>query len=268
MTRDSQNDDKGQIDSLQYAINQGIKFIRTAQNYAEGHCETIVGQAIKDFPRNQIYLMDSIFENNAIDGDSIIKEIESSLKRLNTDYVDMLIIGGINPNISLKNVAKGLLHAKESGLAKDVGVGNYRLNELTYLDALMGGQLVYNELQYNLIVREPVISGTYDYQLKNNIILGAYRPLQLGQLSKKGINILDALALKYSRSQSAIALNWILGQEGTVVFPKSLTKAHIDELVALPTWQIDRADLELLTTSFPAQMRMGDCIPPVSSFTK
>lgn len=268
MDRDPQNDDRGQIESIRYALDQGIRFIRTAQNYADGHCEELVGEAISSYDRSKLCLMTSIFENYAKDEESIISELSKSLKRLKTDYVDVLIIGGINPSISLKKVSAGLLAAKKLGIAKDVGVGNYRLNELTYLNQVMEGNLSYNEMQYNLIIREPKLNQVIDYQIDNQIIFGAYRPLQLGQLSKEGIVVLDQVAHKYNKTQSQVALKWLLMQENLVTFPKTTNISHIDQLVDLFSWDLSQEDFENLDLNFPIQMRMGDCIPPVNSFTR
>lgn len=268
MKHDLLNDDKSQIESIQYAIQNGIKLIRTAQNYAEGYCEELIGTAISNFKRENLFIIDSIFEGNGVDEQSIISELQKSLKRLKTDYVDMLIIGGLNPKVPIRNIATGLLSAKKHGLTKSLGVGNYRLDELKTLVDIMGDELTFNENHYNLIVREPIINGIYDFQKQSGIIMGAYRPLQLGQLSRSGIELLDELAKKYHKSQSQISLKWLLTQDNIITFPKAQSHSHIDELVDIFSWDMEKEDIDKLTTNFPIQMRMGDCIPPVSSFIK
>lgn len=268
MVRNPQNDDIGQQQNLAYAIDNGISLIRTAQNYAEGHCEEIIGNAISKIDRSKIFLIVSIFEGNGIDKDSILRELSKSLIRLGTDYVDMLIIGGINPDVSLRKISEGLLSAKSTGLARSIGVGNYRKKELESLVDLLGDELDYNELHYNLIVREVELCGVRDYQEKHNIVLGAYRPLQLGQLARPGIDLLDTLANKYNKTQAEISLKWILNHKNTITFPKSLDKKHIDQIIHLSEWDIDDTDQTLLTNKFPIQMRISDCISPINKYIK
>jgi len=93
-----------------------------------------------------------------------------------------------------------LVYLKKHGLAKDIGVSNYRLPELKAAVEYLGKEIVYSEMHYNLIIREPEIGGTLDYCRQNGIILSAYRPLQLGQLSRPGIVLLDQMSEKYKKS--------------------------------------------------------------------
>ena len=199
MTRDQNNDDEGQIQSIKYAIKSGISWIRTAQNYAEGHCEEIIGKAIMNIPRENLYIMVAVNQRFVRTEDDFIKEAKGSLKRLGIDYADLYLVGGLDETTSLKTIANGLKRLKNEGLTKDIGVGNYRLLELKKIHEYLGDELVYNEMHANLIIREPFINGVYDYCLANDIVMGAYRPLQLGQLSKGGINLLDEIAKKYKK---------------------------------------------------------------------
>lgn len=268
MSRDDYNDDVGQIDMLKYALDSGITHVRTAQNYAGGHCEELIGQAIASWDRSKIFITVAVNENFGTDEKSIVAELVGSLKRLRTEYVDIFIIGGINPTVSLKDIAKGLSKVKELGLTRNIGTSNYRMNELKYLNTLLDNQIVYNELQYNLIIREPELDGMKQYLNQNGIVLGAYRALQQGQLSKQGITILDNLALKYHKTPSQIALKWLLKDTSVVPIVKSTNNLHIDEISTIFDWEIANDDIDLLTTKFPIQIKKGDCMPPTNYFTK
>jgi diketogulonate reductase-like aldo/keto reductase len=256
------NDDIGQINSIKYAIDNGFRLIRTAHNYAAGYTEELVGKAIKGYNRENLFIISAANQKLATDKDSLIDVAKNSLKSLDTEYFDMFIIGAINPEHSLKSVLDGLIYLKEQGLAKEIGVANFRLPELEATYNYLGKNLVYCEMHYNLIIREPEICGALDFCREKGIILSAYRPLQLGQLSKPGITILDEMAKKYNKSQSQIALKWLLQQKGVITMTKALDEKHIDEDLELFQWTITQEDVDKLGKDFPIQIRISDCSEP------
>jgi diketogulonate reductase-like aldo/keto reductase len=260
--RDPQNDDQGQMQSLRYAIDSGFSFIRTAHNYADGYCEELVGKVIKGYDRKKLFLASCANQKFAVDKDSIIKVAQGSLKALQADYFDIFMIGAINPDTSVKSILDGLLWLQDHGLTKDIGVSNYRLPELQAAYDYLGKKLVYSEMHYNLVVREPELFGALDFCLKHGIILSAYRPLQFGQLSKPGISILDDLSAKYGKSQSQIALRWLVQKEGVIAIAKALKSQHIDENLDIFDWQLTEEDQQKLDSNFPIQMRLSDCSEP------
>ncbi len=266
MELDPNNDDKGQTESIRYAIDNGIAWIRTAQNYAQGHCEELIGKAIKGISREKIFMMIAVNQRFVKSESDIVREAKGSLNRLGLEYADLYMVGGLDESISLKIVANGLKLVKKEGLAKDIGVGNYRLTELRKMHDYLGDELVYNEMHANLIIREPFINGVYDYCLENNIVMGAYRPLQLGQLSVKGINILDEMSKKYKKSQSEIAVKWLLSFKNIVTMPKMGSSKHLDEMIGIFDWSLKEEDHQLLTKNFPIQVGISDCTPPKPSF--
>lgn len=260
--RNPNNDDQGQIASLQYAVDNGFAFIRTAHNYAEGYCEELVGKAIKKYDRKKLFMVSCANQKYAFDKQSIIDVAKGSLKNLKIDYFDLYLIGAINPDSSVKSILDGLIYLQEHGLTKDIGVANYRLPELKAAVGYLGKKLVYNEMHYNLIIREPEITGTLDFCRQHGIILSAYRPLQLGQLSKPGICLLDEMAKKYNKSQSQIALKWLLQKDGVITMTKALDFQHIREDLSIFDWNIEKRDMEKLDKDFPIQIRMSDCSEP------
>lgn len=256
------NDDEGQIKGIKYAIDNGFSLIRTAHNYAAGYCEELVGKAIKGYDRDKLFMISAANQKFAVDEASLLEIAQGSLKSLGIEYFDIFIIGAINTEVSLKLILDGLKNLKEKGLAKDIGVANFRLPELEAAYDYLGNELVYNEMHYNLIVREPQICGALDFCRQKGIVLGAYRPLQLGQLSKPGIVILDELAKKYNKSQSQIALKWLIQQDGVITMPKALGVKHIDENLELFDWELSQNDFDKLSKNFPIQIRMSDCSEP------
>jgi len=260
--RNPENDDAGQIKSLKYAIDQGFSFIRTAHNYADGYCEELLGRSIKDYDREKLFITSCANQRYAVDKQSIIEVAKGSLRSLQIDHFDLYLIGSINPNTSVKSILDGLLYLQENGLTKDIGVANYRLPELKAAADYLEGKLVYNEMHYNLIIREPEVCGVLDFCQKNGIMLCAYRPLQLGQLSRPGINLLDKIAKKYRKSQSQIALKWLIQKDGIIAVTKALSFNHIKADLDIFNWNLENTDIEKLNNDFPVQIRTSDCSEP------
>lgn len=147
-------------------------------------------------------------------------------------------------------------------MTKDIGVSNYRLPELKAAVEYLGEKIVYSEMHYNLIIREPEICGALDYCRQKGIILSAYRPLQLGQLSKPGIVLLDEMAKKYKKSRSQIALKWLIQKENVITMTKTINDKHIREDLDIFEWDLDKRDVKKLDKDFPIQIRISDCSEP------
>jgi len=262
MKHDPGNDDERQIKIMQNAINAGFRWIRTAQNYAEGYCHVLVGKAIKDFDRKKIFLSEAINQNFALTKQSMIDEANKSLERLGTDYFDLYMIGAVNPDVPVSEIADGLMYLLENKLTKYIGVSNYRLEELKFINEYTGGKIVCDEMHFNLAIREPLVSGVYDYCQQNDILLSAYRPLQFGQLSKPGITIVDEIGKKYGKSQSQIALRWLVQRDGVVALVKAFDTKHINEDIEIFDFSLSQEDMEKLDKDFPIQILTSDCSGP------
>lgn len=262
MQKNPNNDDLGQIEGIKYALDRGITMVRTAQNYAGGYCEELVGKAIKKYNRNNLFLMSAVNQNFALTAGMLVDEAKRSLQRLQTDHFEIYLIGAINQKVPISEIAKGLLTLKKEGLTREIGTSNYRLEELKVMQELTVGQVVYNEMHYNLLVREPEIIEIFPYCKKQNIVLSAYRPLQLGQLTRPGINLLDWIAFSHGKSQAQVALKWLLSKENVVTIPKMTNPIHIDEALDLFSWELSAEEMEKLDKEFPIQTRISDCSTP------
>jgi diketogulonate reductase-like aldo/keto reductase len=261
--RDPQNDDAAHIKAIQNAVDAGITWFRTAQNYAEGHCEELLGEAIKPYKREDLFMNSCVNQNFAIDKKTLIEHAEASLKRLQIDYFDLYMIGAVNPNYDVSGIMDGLLYLLEKGITKNIGVANYRMEELQFAWDYTDHKIAYNEMHYNLIIREPEITGELEFCRENGIVFGAYRPVQLGQLSKPGIKILDEMAEKYGKTQAQIALKWLVEKDDVVTMPKTLNEKHLQENLAIFDFSMDTNDLEKLSSDFPIKIAMSDCTPPL-----
>ena len=88
------------------------------------------------------------------------------------------------------------------------------------------------------------------YCQENNILIIAWRPLAKGELAKPGFKIVDDLAKKYNKSQSQIAINWLISKKGIVVITKSTKIEHLKQNLGAIGWRLRQEDIDRLNNEF------------------
>lgn len=260
MVYNPQNDDEADIQAIKNAIDKGITHIDTAQNYAEGHTEEFVGKAIKGYDRSKLFVVTKLHKGNLAYND-VLSTFEESLKRLDTPYVDLLLIHAPNLEIPLKETISAMDKLVKDGLVKYIGVSNFAPPRLKEAQGLSENPIVTNQVHYNLIYREPERTGLLDYCQKNDILLTAWRPVQKGILTQKGTPIIDEMCQKYQKTPAQIAINWLTSQTNVVTLSKLSKSEHLRENLGAIGWNIEEQDVERLREKFPNQQDISDRVP-------
>lgn len=173
--------------TLEKAIELGIKIFDTAPIYGFGKSEEILGEKVKDI-REKVIISSkcglSISERGHVDHDlspqSIIKDVEGSLKRLKTDYLDILFIHWPDPKTPIKKSLKTINQLKEQKITQNIGICNFSpelLKEATYYSDISFVQYEYNFL--NRVHERTIIP----ICKRNNISFWAYSPFAQGLLT-------------------------------------------------------------------------------------
>ena len=193
------------IKAIQSAFDYGVTTIDTAPIYGMGHSEKIVGEAIKDIPRDQVQLITKYgLRWDATDGDfyvntkdnngkdisiyknsrkaSIIKECEDSLKRLGTDYIDLYQIHWADKTTEIQETMEAVAQLIKDGKVRYAGVCNYNVEQLK--EAKKYVEIVSNQVPYSMVNRG-IESELIPFVLENNTSILAYSPLQRGLLTGK-----------------------------------------------------------------------------------
>ena len=123
-THDPTNNDEQDIAAIQEAIRLGITHIDTAESYADGYTEQLVGKAIKDVDRSTLFLTSKVRPRN-LKYDDVLKSCTESLKRLQTDYLDLYMIHKPNDEISITETMSALDRLVAEGLVKYIGVSDF-----------------------------------------------------------------------------------------------------------------------------------------------
>jgi diketogulonate reductase-like aldo/keto reductase len=262
MEYNPQNDDEADIQAIKNAIDKGITHIDTAQNYAEGHAEQFVGQAIKGYDRSKLFIVTKLHKGNLAYND-VLSTFSDSLKRLETNYVDLLLIHAPNLEIPLKDTISAMDKLVKDKLVRYIGVSNFALPRLKEAQQLSKNPIVTNQVHYNFIYREPERTGLLEYCQQNDIILTAWRPVQKGILTQKGVPVVEEMCQKYQKNPAQIAINWLVSQLNVVTLSKMGKPEHLAENLKAIDWKMDEADIERLRKDFPNQQDVSDRVPLV-----
>jgi len=252
--KDTTND-KEDIIAIKEAISLGFTHIDTAEFYGNGHTEELVGEAIKDFDRKSLFITTKVKSDNLKYND-VISAAKRSLKRLGTDYIDLYLIHWPNPEIPIEETMKAMNELVEKGMVKFIGVSNFSVKELQEAQKHSKNKIIANQIEYNLLTRTNGIftnnmeTEIIPYCRKNSILFIAWRPLAKGKLAKPGFALLDELAKKYSKTQSQIAINWLVSKENIVTIVKAANKKHLKENLGALGWKLDKEDMEKLDKQF------------------
>ena len=104
---DPGNDDAGQIEALQKGIELGFRLIDTAEYYASGYAETLIGKAIAGFDRKELFITSKVWKTN-VSRDGVLRAAEGSLKRLGIDCLDCFLYHQFNPAVPLEETMGAL----------------------------------------------------------------------------------------------------------------------------------------------------------------
>ncbi|MBC8286910.1 MAG: aldo/keto reductase [Nitrospinae bacterium] len=265
--------DKKSLDSIKKAYDLGINFFDTAPVYGFGHSEELIGKALKPV-RDKVILatkcglrwgkksLSSLRKDAS--RNSILEEIDQSLKRLDTDVIDLYQVHWPDVETDQKETMETLLEIQEKGKIRHIGVSNYSAEQIK--DCLQYGKIVSLQPEFSLLARD-IQKDTVPICLENDIGIIAYSPLSSGVLTgkydkntkfkdwrSKGIigtfsgegfvkNIekvdqLKEIADAEGKTCAQTAINWVLRQEGlTTALVGVKNSAQVKENLKAVGWQ-------------------------------
>ncbi|MCY9803060.1 aldo/keto reductase [Vibrio scophthalmi] len=155
--------DDESIRAIKTAIDTGINFFDVAPVYGKGHAETILGRALQSEQRDSVIIATKCGlpwsqderkkTRKDLSKQSIFKEIDDSLMRLQTDYIDLYQVHWPDPNTPIFETAEALAELKQQGKIRHVGVSNYSLNMCR--EMMAGVEVATFQGLYNLLEQNP-----------------------------------------------------------------------------------------------------------------
>ena len=242
--------DKNQIEALRYGIEKGMTLIDTAEVYGAGHSEELVGKAIEGCRPNLIVATKFSPENNGYE--NLLEAAERSLKRLNTDYIDIYQIHWPNPAIPLEETLRAMELLVDQGKVRYIGFSNFYEKDLKEANTLLNHTTVFsNQLELNLFDRFAEIS-VLPYCQKNNMAFLAYSPLDKGRLAPAW-NRLEEIAKSYDKTVSQVILNWLICHPNVIAIPKAVKREHLKQNAASAEFRISKEHYEEIDSLFPSE---------------
>ncbi|MBS7652190.1 aldo/keto reductase [Candidatus Bathyarchaeota archaeon] len=247
-TPDPSGDDEN-IASLRAGIELGMTHIDTAEMYGGGHCEEVVGEAIKPYDRDELFITTKVWRTH-LRYDDVISAIKGSLRRLGLDYVDLYLVHWPNPKVPLKETMRAMELCAEEGYTRFIGVSNFGRPLLEEAQSyLKEHRLVADQVEYNLLEQGPR-ENLLPYCQREGIMLIAYTPLAKGRLAMPGSPMLDEMAEKYGKTPGQIALNWLIFQDWIVAIPKASKIEHLKENLGAVGWRLSPEDWRKLGEAY------------------
>ncbi|MFA9289277.1 MAG: aldo/keto reductase [Weeksellaceae bacterium] len=260
MERDPRNDDQADITAIKSAIEMGVTHIDTAEAYAAGHSETLVGKAIQGYNRKDLFLVSKVKEPN-LNYDQIPQSLQHSLERMQTDYLDVYMIHGPSETIPIEESMKALCELKDKGLIKHIAVSNFTVERFQAAQTASSHPIVAGQYHLNLKYREAEKRGILDHFQKNDVMFIAWRPLQKGLFNKESSALLQEMMQKYHKTASQIALNWLVSQQNVVTLSKTRSIDHLKENIAAVDFTMEKEDVIKLDQEYPDQEAVSDAVP-------
>lgn len=279
---------------IKYGLDAGINFFDTAMGYQNGTSEEFVGRAIRDFAkRDEIVLATKFLPRTTFEIESgitgqqhIANMLDASLKRMNTDYIDLYIYHMWDYNTPIEDIMEGLNNVVKAGKARAIGISNCYAWQIAKANGIakMNGWEEFVSVQghYNLIFREEEREMA-PYCKEENIAMTPYSALASGRLSKspgetskrlredtfaKGkydatqkqddiiINRVAELAAKKGISMTEVSLAWLLTKVTSPIVGAT-KKHHIDGAVAAINVKLTPQEIAYLEEPYEPHKLVG-----------
>lgn len=235
-----------EVRALQEGVELGLTLIDTAEMYASGGSEEVVGAAIAG-RRDAVYLVSKVLPSHAR-GDDVVTACRRSLDRLGTDRLDLYLLHW-RSGTPLEQTLAGFARLVADGSIRAWGVSNFDAGDMAELLALPGGDAVAaNQVLYNLTRRWPEPE-LLPAQRQRGIPTMAYSPVEQGRLV--GHAALTAVAERHDATSAQVALAWLLRQGDVIAIPKASRLEHVRDNRQALDLQLAPDDLAELDASFP-----------------
>ncbi len=231
------------IDSVKSALAVGYRVIDTAQIYKN---EAEVGQAIAEsgVPRSELFITTKIWVDNYA-ADKLVPSLRESLKKLGTDYVDLLLIHWPAPGngVALPEYMTALAEAKKLGLTRQIGVSNFNIALTRQAIEVVGkGEIATNQIELSPYLQNNKLAA---FLKEQGVTVTSYMTLAYGKVLKDPV--LANIAAKHKATVAQVALAWAL-QLGYAVIPSSTKRENLASNLLARDLKLDTDDMARIAT--------------------
>ncbi|HYH39642.1 MAG TPA: aldo/keto reductase [Azospirillum sp.] len=246
-------DDRGrgaEADALRLGLDLGLTLIDTAEMYADGGAEEVVGDALAG-RRDGVFLVSKVLPQNA-SRRGTIAACERSLRRMGTDRIDLYLLHwrGRHP---LDETVAAFEDLQAAGKIRHWGVSNLDPRDMEELAGVPGGEAcATDQVLYNL-TRRGIEFDLQPWCRRRGIPIMAYSPIEQGRMLNHPE--LRRVAGRHGATPAQVGLAWLLRQEGVIAIPKASSPGHVRENRAALDLRLTEQDLADLDRAFPPPRR-------------
>ncbi len=233
------------LSALRSALELGYVHFDTADSYASGHSEELIGRAIKETntKRENLFITTKVWPTR-LTYNKVLRACENSLRRLQTDYIDLYLVHWPNPFVPLKETFRALNELVKAGKVKHLGVSNFNVRLLKEAQSLSETPILADQVPYSLSERSYAKNGLLEYCQQNNVLITAYTPISHGRIAVN--QTLQSIANAHHATLHQIALAWLVNQPRVIAIPMSFNPKHQKENLEAADIQLNSSETEQL----------------------
>lgn len=241
---DPQSDERS-LSALHLALELGYTHFDTAEGYAAGHSEELLGRAVREtrIPRESLFITSKVSPSHLAYED-VLKSCHASLARLQMDYLDLYLIHWPRVGMKLPETFRALNQLVRENKVRRLGVSNFNLRQLKQSVALCETPLLTNQVSYSVPDRTCVKNGVLAYCQANDILLTAYSPIKRRNIRSNPR--LKTIAQARGVTPEQVALAWLITQPRVITIPMSADPDHIRENFAAGDLELTPEEMALL----------------------
>lgn len=243
---------RSEVNALKQGLDAGMTLIDTAEMYAEGGAEKVVGEAIAG-RRDEVFLVSKVYPHNA-GGQKAVTACEQSLKRLQTDCIDLYLLHW-RGSIPLHETVAAMEKLQQAGKIRRWGVSNLDTDDMHSLWQISGGEkCMTNQVLYHAAARG-IEFDLLPWCKDHGVPVMAYCPLaQAGQLRHDVLTAPVLLDIAQARgvSSAQIALAWVTRTNNVIAIPKAVQPHHVKDNADALTLRLTEDEIALIDRVFPA----------------
>ncbi|AAK42889.1 aldo/keto reductase [Saccharolobus solfataricus] len=242
----SHDRDNEWVGAIRRAIELGLRVIDTAEMYGNGHAEELVGEAIKEFSREELFIVSKVWPSHA-DYDNVIKSAKNSSRRLGT-YIDLYLLHAPS-RVPICKTIRAFEKLVDDGVIRFFGLSNFDVDQIeSARECVSKYEIVAIQNHYSLLSRSDE-RRALAYAEKNGLMYMAYTPLENGILARN--EFLANIGKKYNKTATQVALNWyITGKNSLIPIVKASKIPHIEENAGAMGWRLSEEDWRAIDEHF------------------
>lgn len=239
--------------ALRTGIEAGMTLIDTAEMYGDGKAETLVGNAIRMYERERLFLVSKVYPHNA-GTHKIFTSCENSLRRMGTEYLDLYLLHW-RGRVPLAETVECMERLVRMGKIRRWGVSNFDVSDMEELFSVPGGEnCAANQVLYHLGSRG-VEYDLLPWLRGHGVPMMAYCPLAQGGDLKQALYenpVIRETAARHGCTAAQLLLAFVLRQDGVMAIPRSGNPSHTMENAQADSLLISEAEWAAVDREFPA----------------